>query len=185
MWGRRDSSDSADATRRRSALTRDLQSLSDSAPDHAGATAGAAPGTSHTQAQDCDADHEAAEQSGAVPIRHPNAAMQAASLQMGGNATHYAPNSLHLGAHSDAFTLPACFRSTLQVCLANVWASSGSTQHARQVRSAVCALARQARRRSSAPSSTETRARQRRCHQRRRCNRRGRRPCRTLGTLRR
>ena len=98
MWGRRDSSEHTEATRRQSALTRDLQSLSCSAPDHASAMACAATATSHLQTQDCDVDHHVAEQSGGVVIRQPNAAAQVASLQLGGNVMHYAPNSLHLGA---------------------------------------------------------------------------------------
>ena len=117
MWGRRNSGESAEATRRQSALTRDLRSLSGSAPDHAGAVAGAATATSHTQTQDCDMDHQAAEQSGAVSIRQPNAAAQAASLQLGGNVTHYAPNSLHLGAYGLNLRVCACFTNIHGVCL--------------------------------------------------------------------
>lgn len=178
MWGRCDSGESAElATRRQSALTRDLQSLSGSAPDHAGAMAGAATATSHTHTPDPDSDHRAAEQSSAVSIRQPSAAAQAASLQLGGNVTHYAPNSLHLGAHRAALSPPVASITPFAACLA-VPADSGMTQHA-QVSSLVCSLAHQARRRSSAPSSTGTRAR------RRRRRRRARRPCRHTKTLRR
>ena len=178
MWGRRDSGEATEhAARRQSALTRDLQSLSSSAPDHAGAMAGAATATSHTHTPDVDLDHHATEQSGAVSIRRPSAAVQAASLQLGGNATHYAPNSLHLGAKRGATTSPVAASMQLAVRLA-VLANSALTQHA-QVSSSVCSLARQARRRSSAPSSTETRAR------RRRRRRRARRPCRHTMMLRR
>ena len=119
MWGRRDSGDSTEhATRRQSALTRDLQSLSSSAPDHAGAMAGAAMATSHTRTPDADSDHHSAERTGAVPIRQPSAGAQAASLQLGGNVTHYAPNSLHLGAYRAALSSPVASEAQSAVCLA-------------------------------------------------------------------
>ena len=175
MWGRGDSGESTErATRRQSALTRDLESLSSSAPDHAGAMAGAATATSHTRTPDIDLDHQAAEQSGAVSIRQPSAAAQAAPLQLGGNVTHYAPNSLHLGAYGSVLL---ALKLHFAVCL-TVPADSGLTQHI-QVSSPVCSLARQARRRSLAPSSTGTRA------QRRRRRRRARRPCRHMKMSRR